>query len=78
MRVSFRSKKRRFTLTTGDDDVELETEAEEYVQMIEGSFELSPTQADYEDATYVTGDDDEDYRTRRTPHSFGFASRKNG
>lgn len=91
MRISFHTKKHRFTLSTGEDDVELydlqqydESDvagAMEFLQMIDGSFDLSPTKPGYEDAEYVDddeGEEDPGYRTRRTPHSFGFAPRKNG
>lgn len=73
MRISFRSKGRRFTLTTGEDDIEEILEEPEALEFIEvtGSYELAPTEADYEDATYVIPDEDEG-RSRR---SFGFTVR---
>jgi hypothetical protein len=92
MRISFRSKNRRFTLSTGEDDAELYeyekyddadmAEAMEFLQMVDGSFELSPTEPDFEDGAYSSEDDDEEvdrhHSRRRTPHSFGFAPRRHG
>lgn len=78
MRISFRSKHGRFTLTTGEDDIDAaeQEEALEYVELV-GSFDLAPSEADYEDATYVIPDDDEEEGCggSRAPHSIGFAPR---
>jgi hypothetical protein len=59
-----------------EDEDEESVGAADYLQLISGSYDLSPTRPDYEDAEYVPDWGDDSTPRRRTAHSFGFAPRK--